>query len=304
MLPISIVIPTYNRVSLLMLCLPTYISQNCAEIIIVDDASSPPVIDLLYEKKIFSLVGDGNIRVVRNDRRCQQPRSRMIGVEHSSQPYVFFGEDDAYLSDNHITTLWNYLQAGIADIVAGPWLTTQVIQDMTSAAQRAPVAFSLNDVIDMKDFRIFTHRIPAKPIRVPFLHTLALMSKKVVEQIRFDPCFRGNAFREETDFYLRALAAGWRLALVPSPPAFHYKGILNIGGGQQGAGGVLSLLWYEYWVVRNNIYFLRKHRDLLYHLFGLKRRPVIDTFCMLGRRALGYPGRIKAYILPQFITRS
>jgi len=287
MLPVSIVIPTYNRARLIREVLPSYLLQGCAEIVIVDDASNPQV---QVESR-----DSATVTIIRTARRQQQPRSRMNGARHATQEFLFFGEDDAYLSPGCISSLLSWLERGTADIVAPQWITTRSLPSDPPRPPAGAPAWQTADVIDPTYFRIFcSDRIPQTPIPVPWLHTTALMRQRVVLELGFDPAYRGNAYREETDFYLRAHRSGIKLAYVPGPPAFHYKGSLNTGGGQHGRN-LKSFLWYEYWVARNNYYFLRKHRRAL-ELEGRRTHPFSETTHMMCSRMLHYPGRL----LPEF----
>jgi len=293
-LPVSIVIPTFNRATLLVEFLPSYLAEDCSEVIVVDDSSSPPVESAL-SRLPPGISGRCPIRVIRNTSRLQQPASRMVGVRAASQPYIFFGEDDAFLTPGHIHALFHYVSKGEADIVASYWPSTVSAQPDLSVLSRMPEASSPGDFVNLVDITMRTdHRI-TRPIPVFFLHTLALMPRDLVLRVGFDPQYKGNAFREETDFYLRAFHEGARLALVPAPPAFHYKGARNSGGGQRGGMTLRSFIWYEYWVVRNNYYFLKKNAPILDGIVG-RRRPLAQTVRYMLRRSLGYPGRLRAEV--------
>ncbi len=290
-LPVSIIIPTYNRAQLLAGFLPTYFADGSSEVIIVDDASSEPVESVL-ERSGFEAPEGVKLRVIRNPRRLQQPRSRMIGAEAASHPHIFFGEDDAFLSPGHIKTLFDFVATGGPDAAASYWLTTTVVGADPVTPCSLPPGSSATDFVNLRHWDIRTDRRIPKPTMVPWLHTLALIRKELVLRERFDPKYRGNAFREETDFYLRAYRHGAKLYLVDAPPAFHYKGRRNSAGGQHGNVSFQSFLIYEHWVARNNYYFLQKNAEAMRSLRH-RQSPFFETALYMLRRSLGYPGRLR-----------
>jgi glycosyltransferase involved in cell wall biosynthesis len=87
---VSIVIPTRNRHRMLASCLKSIEEDagNIPEIIVVDDASVPPV-----EKP-----DKDNIIIVRNSRRRLLNESRNIGARLSSKKYILFVDDDITLA--------------------------------------------------------------------------------------------------------------------------------------------------------------------------------------------------------------
>jgi GT2 family glycosyltransferase len=285
-LPVTIVIPSYGRGGLLARFLPTYLAQDCAEVVIVDDAS-PTSIEMEIRSQLRVEHERTRIVFVRNEKREQQPRARMIGVHRASQQLIFFGEDDAYLEPGLVASLWRYVVAGECDMCCGPWVMTL---DVDTRGRPSETAATAEELVDTTLIGVRGPKQPTRPIRVPFLHSLALMSRDDVLNIGFDPGYIGNAFREETDFYVRAAAAGRRLAFVPAPAAYHYKGPLNVGGGQHGAPVLHELTRYEWYVAQNNWRFLRKNRAAL-ELMGRRTRPATDTFLYMLPRILGFPGR-------------
>lgn len=92
---VAVVVPTQNRPALLDEALQSLVSQTLppAEIIVVDDASTPPVDrDALAEK--FG----PTVRVLRNETARGLAYSRNSGVEASSSDYVTHLDDDDLLA--------------------------------------------------------------------------------------------------------------------------------------------------------------------------------------------------------------
>lgn len=92
---ISVIVPTQNRPALLEEALRSLGEQTLApvEIIVVDDASTPPVdADTLVARH------GPTLRVIRNDSARGLAYSRNLGVENASGDYVFHLDDDDLLA--------------------------------------------------------------------------------------------------------------------------------------------------------------------------------------------------------------
>jgi GT2 family glycosyltransferase len=85
---------------------------------------------------------------------------------------------------------------------------------------------------------------------------LSLVRKSVFERVRFHESFPVNGYREETDFFVQAARAGFRCVLTPA--TYGYQ-LATWDGGQHHS----SPLRYEYWAIRNNWRFLRRHGSWL-----------------------------------------
>lgn len=93
---VSIIIPTYNRESIVGRALDSVIGQTYEhwECIVVDDGSSDATMDVL---KTYSLQ-DRRIQYYLRDRMPKgAPTSRNIGLEHANGDYVIFLDSDDYL---------------------------------------------------------------------------------------------------------------------------------------------------------------------------------------------------------------
>lgn len=282
LLPISIVIPASNRPRVLELILPTYLRQGCAELLVVDDASDPPL-------RPISTDGTGTaVRWIRLEQKVNAPGARMAGVRAATQPWIFFGEDDAFLSDGCLAALFRHVESGACDIAAPQLITVKDTPEEMGELPAGRLVHRADEIVDMAAMQVDYRYQPATPIPVPWLHAMSLMSRDVVLRVGFDLAFRGNAYREETDFYLRAWHEGQRLALVPAPPALHYKGPLCTSGAREAR----LLLWTEYWVLRNNYYFMRKNREAL-RKAGAASRPLWGTVILLALRVRWYWRRVR-----------
>jgi GT2 family glycosyltransferase len=80
----------------------------------------------------------------------------------------------------------------------------------------------------------------------------------IFRKVRYDDGYRGNFWREESDFQLSAVEAGYRLVFCPHACTFNIE-IENDRGGVHATWGFKRVSW----IVRNNWRFVRKHRELI-----------------------------------------
>jgi GT2 family glycosyltransferase len=183
--------------------------------------------------------------VVRHDTSLGQPAARNSGVAAASAPWVLFAEDDCVLPRGYAESLLTAALEHDADIVGAPWIHPSAGRMVTTLlAARAKR-------VERLDLRSSANSFPATVLVTPFLPALALVRRSVFDRVRFDEGFRGNAFREETDFFVSAARDGFRCVLVSSTAA--------IQAGQWNGGARTNRLAYEAWTLRNNWRFLTKH---------------------------------------------
>lgn len=101
---LSVVIPTRNRPALLREAITSVTSQRgpAREIVIVDDASDPPV-------NVAQLESDSGhaIRVVRNEHSCNVCVARDQGVQASHGELILHLDDDDRLADGALISAWD-----------------------------------------------------------------------------------------------------------------------------------------------------------------------------------------------------
>jgi hypothetical protein len=110
---------------------------------------------------------------------------------------------------------------------------------------------------DPREPRIDAHGgVPSDTVETPFIPAPALIRRDVFERVSFDEGYTGNAYRQETAFFVEAMRSGFRCVLTPHTASYQVQ--------QWEEGGSRSApLAYELSTLRNNWRFLRLHGDWL-----------------------------------------
>jgi len=247
---VSIIIPTYNRLGTLRRVLPTYLNQEgVLEVIVVDDHGTDGT-----ERFIKQLMtSEPKLKYWKNDRNLGAPGTRNMGVSLAAGRYIFFGEDDLYLKHSHIETLLRALLKTQSDIIGGRLIYLLPDESETQAKDRTEKY--KGPLITNRLFLGHWEKDMSENVEVIFLHACALMRRQVFDHVRYDTAYKGNSYREETDFYVQAGKHGCRICFCPRALAFHLHTERRHGGGQWSQG----ILRYKYWSLRNCWRFLQKH---------------------------------------------
>lgn len=252
-LPISVIIPTRNRRSILERTFPGYLDLPVEQIVVLDDASSDDT------ETFCQSFSDERIVVVRHERRQGLPRARNSGMAAASQPFILMGEDDVMIDRSYVTLLWDQKEKLNADFVAGRLIAMQRGESSEDALRRCETE-NHSRFAYPKEFRFDFTCHSDHPVETPFLHACSLYARKWAKRFPYDPAFRGNALREESDFYLRCYEAGACLFFCPAAVAYHL--FHDLEGGCRG-----SSLAYAGSSLLNNHRFFNRHwktvRELL-----------------------------------------
>lgn len=258
---ISIVIPTYNRIKTLKKVFYSYTSQSgVGEIIVVDDGSTDGTREFILNEQ----ENDSRIIYVRNERNLGQPAARNIGADRATGKFILYGEDDLRFESDYALDLQHCLERNDGDIAGG-----RLVYPLPGESDQE----ALDRTADPPERRIDPNRIafdasaPSQDaIEVPFIHACAMIRRKVFESIQYDPVFKGNAYREETDFYLRAIKNDFKILFCPNALCIHLPREVHKLGGAMAQG-----IWnHKYWALRNNYLFLRRHYEFL------KRKGIVE----------------------------
>jgi glycosyltransferase involved in cell wall biosynthesis len=275
---ISIIIPTFNRAKILQETLPSYLRQKLVkEIIVVDDGSTDDTQEFLLkmQKK------DKRITYLRHNSKKGQSTAKNIGLKHATGDYILFGEDDVLLDNDYTVHLINCLSRNDADIVAGRIILTDSFNSkIKSNKNKKPL---IDTSLIGGNFDIKTE----KDEKTVFLHSCFLAKAGVFKKISFDEEYKGNGFREETDIQVSAAKLGYKIFFCPHTKCFHL--FKKMGGCRE-----MNRFTFEYWTIRNNLYFLKKHYPFLKKELGLKE----GMFKLMVRFSIN---RLLLHLIPSFL---
>lgn len=238
---VSVIIPTYNRWSILIKSLTFLKNQSFKdfEVIIIDDASEQAAPKL-----------EPSVRYFRLKKKIGSPAARNLGATHARGKYLLFLDDDIILSRKYIEELFRNIEADEnASAIAGRLIYVKNrVFSTPNKTFSVPVKVARFSGGILGSFDRKTHKI----VEAPTLHMAAMVRKGDFQLVGgFDSkTYAGNYFREETDLFFRLKRAGKKLLFDPKAIAYHVE--ISTGGQR------LNVVKYEYYVFKNHIKFLQK----------------------------------------------
>ena len=236
---VSIVVPSYNRAGALRESLPVALAvAGVDEVVVVDDASTDDT------QEYLATIADPRLKVVTQPRNAGVQAARNLGMRSSSGRWIVFGEDDVLMPVDYAQTLVRVAREQDAAIVGSPWLLVRDGDVEHALAQAQAQAVEKPGLDTPSNF-------PVRTVETPFFPALALVRRDVFDEIRFDEGYGGNSFREETDFFVSAARAGFKVVMTPETYSYQLK---------TWDGGAHSMrLGYELWSIRNTARFVLRH---------------------------------------------
>lgn len=293
-LSVSVVIPSYNRAHLLRETIPSYIQESVTEVILVDDCSSDHTGEVIRELQVRY----PQIRYFRNERNLRQTGAKNRGVREAVQPYIYFGDDDSVLLPGTIPYLLEKMQELEADVVSAIPIYSDCDADMEDLprliCRKAPLIQDVKEYVDIAHLERtrFFFRM-AQPLRVPFTNACVLMKREWVDKAAFDTEYGGNAYREETDYFLQLSEQGAKIYFAASEHAAQ----INLPFARIGRTRTFSSMWrhgkYDLIntmrLIEKHHWFFRKELGYPHGKTSMKIRYVLNDlrqyFCI-------FPGRI------------
>lgn len=264
---VSVVLPSFNRARLLPITIPTYFQEDVSEVILVDDCSSDNTAEVVKELQTRF----PTLRYFRNEVNSKQPYTQNVAISKVQSEYIYFGDDDSVLYPGSIRNLLNVMREKNADIVGGRSLALFFPEQIDELDEflshyRNRIATEANQIVDLSTLSTnFTYTVK-EPIKVPFCHASCLCKTQVAREMQFDVKIEGNAYREETDFLIRATLAGYTIYYTSSANQINLPSAMCSGGARSKN--------HRHWAenaIRNNDYFIDKNYDSMQKMFSLPR---------------------------------
>jgi GT2 family glycosyltransferase len=264
---LSVVIPTLNRPDVVLRTVRDHLAQahEDFEVIVVDGSATP------NDALAGLATQDKRLQVINTPNRgtCY---SRNTGVAAASGEIVVFTDDDVEISDRQFLT--HHANCYADSTIGGVGGKTVDKNEQLNREQSGPVCYVT------PTGRIFgrANSDQRQDINAPRGANMSYRKEIIAQVGGFDERFRGNAMREETDFSLRVVKAGWRIKFEPSASLVH---IGATGGGSRTAD---RLQWYRDFFF-NEFYFFRKHFSPFYLplLFWRKARAMGACWLWYGK---------------------
>jgi GT2 family glycosyltransferase len=243
---ISLVVPSHNRADALRTNLPDMLRlEGLLEIIVVIERhtsdESPQVVEAL---------GDERLTLIRNPGPPGLSASRNAGVAASAGAWILFGEDDCRFPPDYAVVLRREALTHDAQIAGAPWIHVDAGVDALARLAELRGSAPAGPRPDAPG------GVPAETVETPFIPAPALIRRDVFDNVSFDEGYTGNAYRQETAFFVQAVRSGYRCVLTPFTASYQQQ--------QWDEGGARSApLAYELSTLRNNWRFMRLHGDWL-----------------------------------------
>lgn len=256
---VSVVIPTKDRLPYLPNVIQTCFAQpEVKEIIFVIDGSTDGSLEYLEHAS----AADNRIRYADNVINKGTTYSRNRGIELASCEYTFTAEDDLTLQDGFMATLLAHMQETGADIISARNIFRHERESMAEAVARTDQW--TGPTINRKLITVQVEMNVSGDQVQPLLPSPMLGRTETFRKVGWDVYYQGSAWREESDFQLQALAAGYKLVYCPHTISFNLV-IENDTGGAHTLAGFRRVKS----ITRNNWYFINKHRSLIAREFGI-----------------------------------
>lgn len=261
---VTIVIPSYNRAHLLERTIPTYMQEGVKEIILVDDCSQDNTEEIV-KKLQFKYP---NLKYLRQSINMRQPSAKNRGLDEVTTEWVYFGDDDSVLYPGSIKHLYDTCmkyKVEACGAIAYYMQPGEETMDLDSFIKKHQVyTDKVKDIVDVSTMQAKFIYSVHEPIEVPFCQACLLVKSNIAKKVKFDTCYTGNAYREETDFIMRCSAEGTTFMFDSRAAQINLPTTLATGGARG-----KSVWKYKRDMIVNNWRFLKKNYPFMktkYHL--------------------------------------
>ncbi|WP_164851451.1 glycosyltransferase family 2 protein [Larkinella soli] len=234
---VSLIIPTYNRETLLVRCLQCALHQrfDSYEVIVVDQTRQHEP-----ETKRFLEQNCSRVRHITADPPSLTA-ARNLGLRHAQGDIIIFIDDDTEFDEDFIAAHFEAHRQGL-DVVQGRIVEPEVPPQSHPSWLTWYLKFTGGDDCPVDG-----------PVNVITGANFSV-SRSVFGKIGgFDERFRGVAVHEDADFGLRAFRAGFRMGYVAKAALIHHAS--SQGGVDSGVEEKFFHLSYH----TSSLLFARKH---------------------------------------------
>lgn len=242
---ISVIIPTHNRADAVHMKVQELLTEiRVGEIIVVVDGSTDST------RARLDSIGDPRLKLIVNEKATGPSRARNAGIRHARYRWVALLDDDDHHSDGFLDALVDVAEKSKAGIVGAPWIhlgSGVSPQEGFADAPRDPGGPSL----------LSASIVPEEAwVESVWIVPNVLIERSLLTEVKFNEGYRGNFWREESDFFVSASRAGYKVVATNQAYSYQYE---------KPAGGInrSNRLAYEYWVVHNDIRFMMRHGSWL-----------------------------------------
>lgn len=265
---VTVIIPTYNRAHLLEETIPSYIQDKVKELIIVDDGSTDATSEIIKKLQIkFPQI----ITYIRLPINKGQTHAKNTGIQNCKSEWIYFGDDDSVITDDTIEILYKTAFEKNADIVGARAFYMNPGEEKLPLKEiirnHKKIIYDPSKIIDIKNFTADFGLHYKNAVEVPFCHACFLCKSAQAKQVLFDVNYKGNGFREETDFIIRCNKAGAKIFFNSNAIQINLPITLASGGARKYKH---NRTVYFFWI-KNNWLFLNKHWDFIKKKYKVKR---------------------------------
>lgn len=281
---VSVIVPTYKRAHLIEETLLTYLQENVIELIVIDDCSPDDTAAVVRRL----ITRDSRIRYFRQAENLSQTAAKNRGKALARGQYIYFGDDDSVLLPGSIRSLLETASQHPGSIIGASavYMNHDETSDTLAAARRTRVQ-TAEQVADLKRLRFEFDCVADKVLEVPVCHASFLIETRQAARLDFDRVYRGNAYREETDFLLRSRALGQQIFLDTRAVQVNLP-------AAQATGGARKRFWRTEYFIMANTWLLIKRNQLIIRQLSPDFSAPAAMLALLGQRIGGVIRRNRA----------
>lgn len=266
---LTILAPTHDRPEVLDRVWPSWLEQQgLREIVVVNDGSARDYAAVFARMATACGARGVMFRPLVLPVRRGAPAARNAGLDLCTSDEILTTDDDVVLDARMVERCRAQRPSGAGAVIAGPrvvYLRDGEQQDEADRRSRA----DRSEYFRNGDLTLVPWVDPGRALQVPFVTAIALWPRSLFQRgLRYFEGYGGNGYREETDPQIRAQssfdASVW---FIPDAVSYHLPPAVAYAdrSGQRRHGP----LWFEYWVVANNLKFLHRHRQYFREVLGV-----------------------------------